>query len=247
MLTFEDTTGLFLNAARDLGLVTHPEVWTNTRSLEREFACTCHAGNCDDGEQQSSCIVSFSWGALDTALSLEGPAGVCDFFHDANSRCPHLDTRAIPPLVIDLSYTLALNGTAPSEETLLSLTQLLRLRASESSRRTTETRPGVSMILRDNRLYPDLLTLQQRVEIPIWHPLGMRGLHDDSDFPSSLTEEDDVSGTQEVDEDDEHDVSELHPEVWLPQIMVEVCQDIMQVLAALEATVPSSSSNPADR
>jgi hypothetical protein len=246
LLTFEDTTGLFLNAARDLSLVTHPEIWTNTRSLEREFACTCHAGSCDDdGEQQSSCVVSFSWGALDTALSLEGPAGVCDFFHDANMRCPHLDTRAIPPLVIDLSYTLTLNGVAPSEETLLSLTQLLRLRASESSRRTTETRPGVNMILRDNRLYPDLLTLQQRVEIPIWHPLGMRGLHEEADFSN----EDEVVETHvlNVEENDEHDLSEPHPEEWLPQIMVDVCQDIMHVLAALEATLSYNSSNSADR
>jgi hypothetical protein len=234
LLTFEDMTGLFLHAARDLGLVTHPEFWINTRSLEREFACTCHLGDCNDEERQSSCVVSFTWGTLDTALSTEGSAGICDFFHESDQDCLHLQTHAIPPLVIDLSYTLPLNGTAPSEETLLSLTQLLRLRASESSRRTTETSPGVSMILRDNRLYPDLLTLQQRVEVPIWHPLGMRGLHEDLPLVSEHSEsEEHVDGT----EDGERTISEPHPEEWLPQVMSEVCQDVMQVIAALEASI----------
>src|SRR5258708_38147641 len=49
MLTFEDVTGYFLKAAANLDLVTHPEYWVNSRSLEREFACTCHTGSCEEG------------------------------------------------------------------------------------------------------------------------------------------------------------------------------------------------------
>ena len=70
MLTYEDTTENFLKAAHSLGLVTHPEYWLNIRTLEREFACTCHTGLCEDAEVQSSCTVAFTWGALDSALSL---------------------------------------------------------------------------------------------------------------------------------------------------------------------------------
>src|SRR5690348_8571579 len=166
-----------MKAAASLSLVTHPEYWLNSRSLEREFSCTCHIGSCEEAESHSSCTLSFSWGPLDTALSLESPTGVCDFFHEADPDCPHLHTAAIPPLVLELSYALELRGAMILEDTLLSLTQMLKLRASEHSRRTIETRPGVSMVLQDNRLRPDILTLQQRVELPIWHPEGMRGLH----------------------------------------------------------------------
>ncbi|GCE17933.1 hypothetical protein [Dictyobacter kobayashii] len=237
MLTFEDLTGLFIKTARDLGLVVHPESWLNTRSLEREFSCACHTGNCDDVEEQSSCILSFSWGVLDTAISTDGLAAICEFFHDVEQDCGHLHTSAIPPLVLDLSYSLALHGEAPSEETLLSLAQMLKLQASEQSRRTTETRPGVSMILRDNRLYPEVLNLQQRVEIPIWHPLGMRGLHEEQPVPgeSILVQVDDGEIEKIVLPDDPQ------PEEWLPEVLVDVCQDIMQVLAALEVAVLSNS------
>ena len=152
MLTYEDMTGYFLKAADNHGLVTHPEYWLNTRSLEREFACTCHTGTCDEAETHSACTIAFSWGPLDTALSLEGRAGVCEFFHATSEDCPHLHTNTIPPLVLDLSYNLPLNGKFIDEETLLTLTQMLRLHASEHSRRTIETRPGVSMTLQDNRL-----------------------------------------------------------------------------------------------
>ena len=47
MLTYEDVTGYFLKAAASFELVTHPEYWVNARSLEREFACTCHMGSCE--------------------------------------------------------------------------------------------------------------------------------------------------------------------------------------------------------
>lgn len=246
MLTYEDVTGYFLKAADSIGLMTHPEHWINSRSLEREFACACHTGICEDLEQRSTCTVTFTWGPLDTVLSLEGPVGICDFFHEPEHGCSHLHTRAVPPLVIDLAYTLPLNGTVISEETLLSLTQMLKLRASEHSRRTTETRPGIGMMLHENRLRPDLLTLQQRVELPIWHPEGMRGLHDLHDDSSLLDHRQREYSRQRIDEDE--DSIEVmpdnpHPEEWLPQVLIEVCQDIMQVLDALEATISYNTSS----
>ena len=237
MLTFEDTTESFLKAAHSLGLVTHPEYWHNIRTLEREFACTCHTGTCEEAENQSSCTLAFTWGALDTALSFEGPTGICEFFHESDEDCPHLHTHAIPPLVIDLSYSLALKGAMISEETLLMLAQALRLYASEHSSRTIETRPGVSMTLQDNRLRPETLTLQQRVEIPIWHPLGMHGLHDDPQMHNSHRRD-----LEDSEEEEEPIADNPRPEEWLPQIMVEVCQDILHVLAALDATLSYHSS-----
>jgi hypothetical protein len=248
MLTFEDVTDHFLKASVNVGLATHPEFWTNARTLEREFACTCHTGACEDAEQRGSCTVSFTWSSLDTALSLEGPEGVCDFFHEPGEDCPHLHTRDIPPLEVDLSYNLTLNGVEMNipEDALLSLTQMLKLQASEHSSRAVETRPGVSMILADNRLQPEALTLQQRVEIPIWHPEGMRGLreyqeqreHSERDRErgwrrrgrelSSYDEDDDANEEHEVIAD------APHPEEWLPQVMVEICQDVVQVLSALD-------------
>jgi hypothetical protein len=232
LLTYEDMTGYFLKAADSHGLVTHPEYWLNTRSLEREFACTCHTGTCEEAETHSACTIAFTWGSLDTALSVEGRSGVCEFFHSPAENCPHLHTSNIPPLVMDLSYNLPLNGMVMDEETLLVLTQMLRLHASEHSRRTVETRPGVSMILQDNHLYPETLTLQQRVEIPIWHPLGMSGLHDDLDLESGYV----------YLAEGESPLVEPHPEEWLPQVMEEVCQDILHVLAALDASVSYHTS-----
>jgi hypothetical protein len=238
LLTYEDMTSFFLKAAQDLSLVTHPEYWLNTRSLEREFACTCHTGTCEDAELQSSCTIAFTWGSLDTALSLEGPAGVCEFFHDADEDCPHLHTETIPPLILDLSYSLPLNGVMLSEDALLSLTQVLRLRASEHSLRTTETRPGVNVVLHENRLRPETLTLQQRVEIPLWHPLGIHGLHDDPQPPRRRH----LTLGSEVAESLSSEPDEPHPEDWLPQVMLEVAQDIVHVLAALDTTLSYHSS-----
>ncbi|HEU5226233.1 MAG TPA: hypothetical protein VFU49_00370 [Ktedonobacteraceae bacterium] len=240
MLTYEDMTDFFLKAAASLSLVAHPEYLLNARTLEREFVCTCHAGSCEEAEMHSSCTVSFTWGALDTALSVEGPAGVCDFFHEAEQDCLHLRTSAIPPLVLDLSYTLALNGIDISEVTLLSLMQLLKLRASEHSRRTVETRPGIAMVLQENRLLPDMLTLQQRVELPIWHPEGMRGLHDVEPTRRRLTHP--HFGAGEDEEGGEVIADDPHPEEWLPQVMIEVCQDILHVLEAFDTTIAFKSS-----
>ena len=245
MLTYEDVTGCFLKAAADVALVTHPEYWTNGRTLEREFACTCHTGPCDESEQQTACTISFTWSTLDTALSLEGPTGVCDFFHEPGEDCPHLHTRDIPPLVLDLSYSLSLNETTASisEATLLSLMQMLKMRASEHSSRAVETRPGVSMALHEQRLQPEAITLQQRVELPIWHPDGMRGL-----LEEHSTQNGHIQGRRHRDEDEGDEPQEFvadnpHPEEWLPRILEDVCQDIIQVLEALEAVRSYRSLN----
>ena len=234
MLTYEDVTRYFQQAASGVSLVTHPEYWINSRSLEREFACTCHTGTCEEAEHHSSCTISFTWSTLDTALSLEGPVGVCDFFHEPEDTCLHLHTSDIPPLVLDLSYSLPLNGAAIPDSLLLSLIQSLKLRASEHSSRAIETRPGIAMALHENRLQAEALTLQQRVELPIWHTDGMRGLHDDSHIRSTRFAS---RPRHEIDEDDEIEkvvADNPRPEEWLPQVMIEVCQDILQVLEALE-------------
>ncbi len=236
MLTYEDITACFLQAAAHVELTTHPEYWINSRTLEREFACTCHASICEEAEHHSTCTVSLTWGTLDTALSLEGPVGVCDFFHEPEDECPHLHTRDIPPLVIDLAYNLALNGTGATlaEATLLSLAQALKLRASEHSSRAIETRPAVSMALQDNRLLPEALTLQQRVELPVWHPDGMRSLHDEQRPRGERTMRRRRESSDEPDAD-EVIADNPRPEDWLPQVMIEVCQDILHGLEALDA------------
>ena len=243
MLTYEDVTGCFLKAATDTSLMTHPEYWINSRTLEREFACTCHIGSCEEAEHRSTCTFSFTWGALDTSLSLDGPGGVCDFFHEPEDDCPHLHTRDIPPLVIDLSYSLVLNGAGASisETVLLSLVQMLKLRASEHSSRAIETRPGITMTLHENRLQPELLTLQQRVELPIWHPDGMRSLHDDH-----LTRLERKTRRNDIHEENEEGTltaDDPQPENWLPQVISDVCQDILQVLEALDTVRSHGSLN----
>jgi hypothetical protein len=123
--------------------------------------------------------------------------------------------------------------------------QMLKLRASEHSSRAVETRPAISMMLHENRLQPETLTLQQRVELPIWHPEGMRSLQDDRHYHSS-----ERAGWQlrrEIDDED-HEEGEVlandpRSEDWLPQVMVEVCEDILQGLEALEAVRTHGSLN----
>lgn len=104
------------------------------------------------------------------------------------------------------------------------------------------------MVLRDGRLYPDVLNLQQRVEIPIWHPLGMRGLHEESSVPQLysilLGSEDEAGDEREDGEPGEIVVDEPHPENWLPLVIEEVCQDILHVLSMLMNTVVV---NPLDK
>src|SRR5438876_461691 len=215
MLTYEDMTGYFLKAASGFEIATHPEYWVNSRSLEREFACTCHTGSCEEAEAYGSCTLSFTWSTLDTALSLEGPIGVCDFFHEPEEHCPHLYTSDIPPLVLDLAYTapLNLNGISVQDTALLSLMQTLKLRASEQSSRANETRPGVSLTLQENLLQPEALTLQQRVELPIWHPEGMRGLHDERHYNPSER----AARRRRRESDEEHEEGEIVADNPRPQ------------------------------
>jgi len=227
MVTYEDITRLFLQTAATVGLTTHPEYWMNAETLEREFACTCHMGSCEEAENHSACTVSFTWGALDTALSLEGPAGICDFFHEPDDQCPHLHTEDVPALALDLSYGVNFSGMALSDiGNIQLLARTLKLRASEHSSRASETRPGVSLILGDSGMQVEALTLQQRVEIPLWHPDGLvRGLSESRSRrpPRALHH---FHG-----EDIDYDP---HPEEWLPAFFAEVCADIARVLAALD-------------
>lgn len=245
MINFEDITDYFLRAATRLGLVTHPEYWLNSRNMEREFACICHTHSCDDAEGASACTLSFSWSTLDTALSMEGPVGICDFFHEPDEHCPHLHTSDIPPLVLDLSYNLPFGNARPdlADPQLLSLIQLLRLRASEHSSRANETRPGLAITLQESHLLAEALTLQQRVELPIWHPEGMRGLHDDPQTRSARSVQRLRSINEEDEDADEREEAEAaadnpRPEEWLPQVMEEICQDILRVLKAMETAYP---------
>ena len=238
MLTYEDVTAFFLRSATAFGLTTHPEYWNNGRSMEREFDCVCHFGNCEGSETRGSCTLSFTWSVLDTALSLEGPKGVCDFFHEPNEHCPHLHTRDIPPLELELSYTLPLNGSGKeySDDAVHTMVQRLKLRAGEVSRRAIETRPGINMTLQESRLKAESLTVQQRVELPIWHPDGMRALHESPHFRSDRAAH--FIYPEDEDDDEENDVKKAavipHPEEWLPQVMSDVCLDICQVLTTLE-------------
>ena len=99
------------------------------------------------------------------------------------------------------------------------------------------------MALHENRLQAEALTLQQRVELPIWHPDGMRGLHDDPHTRSGRFVQ---RRHREIDEDDTMDeviADNPRSEEWLPQVMVEVCQDILQVLEALNAVHSYGSLN----
>jgi hypothetical protein len=47
---------------------------------------------------------------------------------------------------------------------------------------------------------------------------------------------------EDSEEEEEPIADNPRPEEWLPQVMVEVCQDILHVLAALDATLSYHSS-----
>ncbi len=246
MLTYEDVTQMFLRAAENAGLATHPEHWINNQTLEREFACTCHTGTCEEAEERSTVTLSFTWSPLDTALSLEGAIGICDFFHQPDEECPHLHTDEVPPLALDLSYNLNITAVPLSDINLQQLIRTLKFRASEHSSRAIETRPSVSLVMGDGGLQAEALALQQRVEIPLWHPEGLAGLRD-------LQEGEQHNGSAEARRrkrraaDDESLPAEPHPEEWLPGLFNDVVNDMSRVLAALDALRPLSRPNdPAD-
>src|SRR5260370_38257047 len=48
MVTYEDITEMFLEAAEATGLSVRPEFWRNSHPPEREVAGTFHPGHCQD-------------------------------------------------------------------------------------------------------------------------------------------------------------------------------------------------------
>jgi hypothetical protein len=232
MVTYEDITEMFLSAAEELGLSAHPEFWMNSQTLEREFACTLHVGPCEEAENHAACTVSFAWGPLDTILSIDGAEGVCEFFHEPDEDCPHLHTEQVPPLTLDLSYTLPLRNT-PLNETSLSDMQTtmraLRLQAAEHSSRAVETQPNLALVTGESGLQAEALTLQQRVELPLWDPEGPGGFRASGERRSGHTTL--GRGRRAGDLGDEDDP---HPEDWLPHLLAEVAGDVSRVLSALD-------------
>lgn len=234
MVTYEDVTGMFLNAADATGLSVHPEFWLNSQTLEREFACTLHPGHCEEAERRAACTVSFAWGPLDTVLSIDGAEGICDFFHEPDENCPHLHTDDVPPLALDLTYNMPLDATPLNLSSLQVLSRTLKLRASEHSSRAVETRPSIALTLGENGMQVEGLTLQQRVELPLWDPEGISGFRRGERRAGHMT----LGRTRRRDEyRDEYDEHEgPHPEDWLPHLFAEVLEDISAVIGALESS-----------
>jgi hypothetical protein len=229
MVTFEDVTELFLNAAEATSLSVHPESWLNTQTLDREFTCALHPGPCEEAENRATCAVSFAWGPLDTALSIEGAGGVCEFFHEPDEDCPHLHTESVPPLVLDLIYSLPLDHVAPTSLDLRQLARSLKLNAAGRGSRAVETQPSIALTLGDNGLEADTLTLQQRVELPLWDPESL-GESAPTDRQSGRT----PSGRLRASHS--HTGAHPRPEDWLPHLFADVAEDIARVVAALEET-----------
>jgi hypothetical protein len=136
-----------------------------------------------------------------------------------------------------------MNGYNVYDTEILSLIQTLKLRASEQSSRAIETRPGVTLTLHENRLQPEALTLQQRVELPIWHPQGMRGLHDELHFRTGRLAQRRYRAIEDEEETEEIVADNPRPEDWLPTVLEDVCQDIMKVLEALDSVRTTGSLN----
>lgn len=229
MITFEDVTRLFLRAAETIGITTHPDSWLNVETLEREFESICHLGPCEEAENKATCSISFGWSPLDTALSLDGPQGVCEFFHEPNETCPHLHTEEVPPLALDLAYTVALNNTPLADLDLQPLVRILKYRASENSSRAIETRPSVGIVYGENGPEAESLTLQQHVELPLWNPESLATFREMLERQHSPTRH---GRKRSRWHDDEDDLTEQ--EEWLPPLIEEVVADIERVLTALD-------------
>ncbi|MEO7002147.1 MAG: hypothetical protein ABI068_09995 [Ktedonobacterales bacterium] len=250
MVTYEDVTEMFLSAAEATGLSVHPELWLNTQTLEREFACTLHPGPCEEAERRAACTISFAWGPLDTVLSIDGAEGVCDFFHEPDEDCPHLHTENVPPLVLDLTYNLPLEHARFSDGALRQLARSLKLRASEHSSRAVETRPNIALALGENGMEAEALTLQQRVELPLWDPDGVSGFRASGEHRSGhMTlggrgRRSAGNASYNDDADDQND--DPHPEDWLPHLLTEVADDITHVLEALESSRTVGGANGQD-
>jgi hypothetical protein len=165
-------------------------------------------------------------------LSIEGAEGVCDFFHEPDDDCPHLHTDAVPPLTLDLAYTLALKDMPLNDTSLKQLQSAMRslkLNVAEHSSRAVETQPNVAMISGENGLQAEALTLQQRVELPLWDPEGPSGFRSSGERRSGHST---VGRSRRYDFSDR---DEPHPEDWLPHLLLEVANDIARVLSALDS------------
>jgi hypothetical protein len=228
MITFEDVTRLFLRAAETTGITTHPDSWLNIETMEREFEAVCHLGPCEEAEHKATCSLSYSWSPLDTALSLDGPQGVCEFFHEPNETCPHLHTEDVPPLALDLAYTVALDGIPLDEVDLKPLVRMLKFRASENSSRAIETRPSIGVVTGENGLEAESLTLQQHVELPLWNPESLTSLRELMERQRNANRH--GRGRQRWNDVDDP----THQEEWLPPLLEEVVADIERVLTALD-------------
>jgi len=228
MVTYEDITDMFLNAIDATGLSAHPEFWLNTQTMEREFACALHPGPCEEADHRATCTVSFAWGPLDSVLSIDGAEGVCDFFHEPDEDCPHLHTENVPPLILDLAYTLPMERVSLDSVNLRQLARSLKLRASQHSSRAGETRPSIALALGDGAMEAEALTLQQRVELPLWNPDGVSG------FRSNTSSLERRSGHSAFGRGHGRGGEQPHPEEWLPHLLAEVADDISRVVVALE-------------
>jgi len=231
MITFEDVTRLFLRASESAELSTHPDVWLNPETLDRDFECICHLGPCEDAEHKATCSVSFTWSTLDTSLSLDGPQGICEFFHEANETCPHLHTEEVPPLALDLAFIMGLQNIPLDKLSLNPLVRILKLRASENSGRAVETRPNIGVVYGESGLEVESLTLQQHVELPLWNPESL------AVFRESLTRQQKSnrhgrSRSRRYDDDEDGDTTQQ--ESWMPPLLEEVVADIVRVLTALD-------------
>jgi hypothetical protein len=230
MVTYEDITDMFLNAIDATGLSAHTEFWLNTQTMEREFACALHPGPCEEAERRATCTVSFAWGPLDSVLSIDGVEGVCDFFHEPDEECPHLHTENVPPLILDLAYTLPMENVALDSLNLRQLARTLKLRASEHSSRAGETRPSIALSLGESGMEAEALTLQQRVELPLWNPEGL------SAFRAGASGAERRNGHITLGRGRAHGGDQPQPEEWLPHLLAEVADDISRVVVALEET-----------
>jgi hypothetical protein len=234
MVTYEDVTEMFLNAAEATGLSVHPEFLLNTQTLDREFSCTLHPGPCEEADRRATCTVGFVWGPLDTMLSIDGPDAICDYFHGGDEDCPHRHTEQVPPLVVDLTFNMPLAEGDSNPSALQSLARMFRLRASEHSSRAGETRPSIGLSFAESGIQAHSLTLEQRLELPLWDPEGIGGFYRTTGERRAghLT----VGRTRRYDDDSEDDESDPHPEDWLPHLFTEVLADITAVIEALEGT-----------